>query len=33
LLGYSAAAGWDAVTGLGSPHAEKLIPDLIAAIK
>jgi subtilase family serine protease len=31
--GYSAAQGWDPVTGLGSPNAEKLIPDLIAALK
>ncbi|WP_376796199.1 S8 family serine peptidase [Thermogemmatispora sp.] len=27
--GYSAQAGWDAVTGLGSPNAQYLIPDLI----
>lgn len=33
VQGYSAAPGWDAVTGLGSPNAEKLIPDLIAAMK
>jgi subtilase family serine protease len=31
--GYTAAPGWDPVTGLGSPNAEKLIPDLIAAMK
>ena len=31
--GYAAAQGWDPVTGLGSPNAEKLIPDLIAAMK
>jgi subtilase family serine protease len=31
--GYPAAIGWDAVTGLGTPNAEKLIPDLIAALK
>jgi hypothetical protein len=30
--GYNAAPGWDPVTGLGSPDAENLIPDLIAAI-
>ena len=30
---YTAAPGWDPVTGLGSPNAEKLIPDLIAAMK
>lgn len=27
--GYPAGAGWDAVTGLGSPNAQYLIPDLI----
>lgn len=32
LAGYCASAGWDAVTGLGTPNAAKLIPDLIAAI-
>ena len=31
--GYAAAPGWDPVTGLGSPNAEKLILDLIAAMK
>lgn len=31
--GYAATQGWDPVTGLGSPNAEKLIPDLIAAMK
>jgi subtilase family serine protease len=30
--GYNAAPGWDPVTGLGSPDAENLVPDLIAAI-
>jgi len=29
--GYDAVAGWDPVTGFGSPIAEKLLPDLIAA--
>ena len=29
--GYSAHAGWDAVTGWGAPVGEKLLPDLIAA--
>jgi len=33
VKGYSAAAGWDPVTGLGTPNAENLIPDLIAALK
>jgi len=32
VKGYSAAAGWDPVTGLGTPNAEKLIPDLIKAM-
>lgn len=27
--GYTAVQGWDAITGLGSPNGEKLIPDLI----
>jgi subtilase family serine protease len=31
--GYQAAVGWDPVTGLGTPNAEYLIPDLIAALK
>jgi subtilase family serine protease len=29
--GWPASKGWDAVTGLGTPNAAKLIPDLIAA--
>jgi subtilase family serine protease len=29
---WSASKGWDAVTGLGTPDAAKLLPDLIAAI-
>jgi hypothetical protein len=33
VQGYSTAPGWDPVTGLGAPDAEKLIPDLIAAMK
>ncbi len=32
IPGYCASTGWDAVTGLGTPNAAKLIPDLIAAI-
>jgi len=32
IPGYCASQGWDAVTGLGTPNAAKLIPDLIAAI-
>lgn len=31
IPGYSASAGWDAVTGLGSPDAANLLPDLVAA--
>lgn len=31
IPGYSASPGWDAVTGLGTPNAAKLLPDLIAA--
>ena len=31
IPGYSASAGWDAVTGLGTPNVANLIPDLIAA--
>jgi subtilase family serine protease len=33
VKGYSAVPGWNAVTGLGSPNAVNLIPDLIAAMK
>jgi subtilase family serine protease len=32
IPGYCASKGWDAVTGLGTPNAANLIPDLIAAI-
>ena len=32
VKGYSAVPGWNAVTGLGSPNAANLIPDLIAAM-
>ncbi len=31
--GYNAVAGWDPVTGLGSPNAVKLVPDLISAMR
>jgi subtilase family serine protease len=31
IPGYCASQGWDAVTGLGTPNAANLIPDLIAA--
>jgi subtilase family serine protease len=30
--GYTAGPGWDAVTGLGTPNAVRLLPDLIAAV-
>ena len=33
LPGYDASKGWDAVTGLGTPDAAKLIPDLIAEVR
>jgi subtilase family serine protease len=33
VAGYKATQGWDPITGLGSPNAAKLIPDLIAAMK
>lgn len=32
IAGYSAEAGWDAVTGWGTPDAAKLLPDLVAAV-
>jgi subtilase family serine protease len=31
IPGYPASKGWDAVTGLGTPNAATLLPDLIAA--
>ena len=31
VRGYTARAGWDAITGWGAPISEKLLPDLIAA--
>ncbi|HLZ80384.1 MAG TPA: S53 family peptidase [Ktedonobacteraceae bacterium] len=31
--GYQAVQGWDPATGLGTPNAEKLLPDLIATMK
>jgi len=31
VKGYSAAPGWDPVTGLGTPNAQNLIPDLVKA--
>lgn len=32
IPGYSATPGWDPVTGLGTPNAENLVPDLVAAV-
>jgi subtilase family serine protease len=29
---YAATTGWDPVTGLGTPNAVNLVPDLIAAV-
>src|SRR5437899_902329 len=31
IPGYPASTGWDAVTGLGTPNAAKLLPDLVEA--
>jgi subtilase family serine protease len=33
VKGYSAMTGWDPITGLGSPNAAVLLPDLIADLK
>ena len=33
VQGYPAVSGWDPVTGWGSPQAENLVPDLVAALK
>ena len=33
IPGYTAAPGWDPVTGWGSPDAEKLLPDLITVMR
>jgi len=33
VQGAPAIQGWDASSGLGSPNAEKLVPDLITALK
>jgi subtilase family serine protease len=30
--GYLASTGWDPVTGLGTPNAAKLVPDLVKAV-
>jgi len=31
VAGYPATAGWDPITGLGTPNAANLLPDLVAA--
>jgi subtilase family serine protease len=33
VQGYPAVKGWDPVTGLGTPLANNLVPDLVAAMK
>lgn len=33
VTGYMATQGWDPTTGLGSPIADKLLPDMVAAMK
>jgi subtilase family serine protease len=32
IPGYPASTGWDAVTGLGTPNAANLLPDLVQAV-
>ncbi len=32
IPGFSAGPGWDAVTGLGTPNAANLLPDLVQAV-
>jgi subtilase family serine protease len=32
IAGYPATTGWDPVTGLGTPNAANLVPDLVAAV-
>jgi subtilase family serine protease len=32
VTGYPATTGWDPVTGLGTPNAANLVPDLVAAV-
>ena len=33
IPGYPATPGWDPVTGLGTPNAAELLPDLVAAVR
>lgn len=32
IPGYSASTGWDPITGLGTPNAAQLLPDLVSAV-
>jgi subtilase family serine protease len=32
IAGYHASTGWDPITGLGTPNAAKLLPDLVHAV-
>ena len=32
IAGYPAGPGWDPVTGLGTPNAANLLPDLVNAV-
>jgi subtilase family serine protease len=32
VMGYPATTGWDPVTGLGTPNAANLVPDLVSAV-
>jgi subtilase family serine protease len=32
IPGYAASTGWDPVTGLGTPNAAALVPDLVLAV-
>ena len=32
IPGYNATTGWDPVTGLGTPNAANLVPDLVSAV-
>jgi subtilase family serine protease len=33
IPGYNASSGWDPITGLGTPNAANLLPDLVNAVK
>lgn len=32
VAGYPATTGWDPITGLGTPNAANLVPDLVSAV-